>query len=290
MNKGKANKLFGTAAAGKAPLIPGRHPNPLTFSEAEFNRITDDTSWIGDGLNHLLEEMQMEPEDEGVNGNQNAPIAGAPSLASKFESPQKDTPRPTSGHASSLAATVAIPTYSGGLDSDVIRQDSDDARGTEGARRPAYQHPVVTAVSRPPVQPAHLSSPPPSPPLPPPLPLLKPPKPLLPPQSLPTGPSSVVNVPAPLVTQGGVTVERSPQHVLGGETVPQPDGQASILSAPASARQAPWLEQQAHNPLLVKAINQSQPVNTVASSGSETLSQGNIPDSRIWRWIKSLFR
>lgn len=285
VNKGKANKLFGKVSPGKAPLVSARNPNPLTFSEAEFNRITADTSWIGDGLNHLLEEMQMAPEDERDGGDANAPVTAAPSLASKSSSAKKDILRPTPGQAPMVATTVTIPPHGVASDSDVIRQSSDDARVAEGARRPAYQHPTLPAVGRPPVQPAPLSSPPPSPlsPLSPPLPPLKP---LLPPQTLPTRAIPSASVPPPLETRGSPTIARSPQQELGDDTVLEQDGRASISSVTASPPRASRLEPQANSQPPAEASNQSNPV----KASLQKLSPRDVPVSRIWRWVKSFFR
>ena len=193
VNKGKANKLFGAAAAGKAPRGPARNPNPLTFSEEEFKRITADTSWIGDGLNHLLEEMQMEPEHGGANGDVDEPTAAVLSHAVKPASTHKDTSRQTPGHPPT-AATAATTTHSVGPGSGAIRQNSDAGVAVR-ALRPASQKPTAPEISRPkarPIPPSISSTSPPLPLSPPPLPL----KPPLPPQSLPTEPSSVADVPA----------------------------------------------------------------------------------------------
>lgn len=234
VNKGKANKLFGAAGAGKAPLVPVRNPNPLTFSEEEFKRITADTSWIGDGLNHLLEEMQMEPEQGGANGNADEPTTAVLSHAVKPSSTHKDTTRQKPGHSPTAATAVTSPTYSVGPDSGAIRQNSDAGVAVR-ALRPAYQKPTTPEISRPKVRPIppSISSTSPLLPLSPPvLPL----KPLLPPQSLPTEPSSVANVPAQaaktLVPPKPVQPRSSvfpPQSAPVPKQVPAQEGLRSVL-------------------------------------------------------------
>lgn len=64
VNEGKATKMFGAqqSAAGKSSGAgnPGRVKNPLPFSEAEFNQLTADTSWISNVLDNLLAEIAVE--------------------------------------------------------------------------------------------------------------------------------------------------------------------------------------------------------------------------------------
>lgn len=89
VNEGKATKVFGVkpAVAGQSSG-PMRVKNPLPFSEAEFNQLTADTSWISSGLDNLLAEIAVEavvevddvmpghrvPSSESV-----APVTAAPS-------------------------------------------------------------------------------------------------------------------------------------------------------------------------------------------------------------------
>ncbi len=288
VNKGKANKLFGTVAPGKAAPVSARNPNPLTFSEEEFKRITADTSWIGDGLNHLLEEMQMEPEDEAVNGTSDAPTAASRSHAVKSAPSHTDTKRQTPRPLPTSAIALASPTHSVGPDLDALRQKSDAGVAVK-APRPANQQPTVPEIASPAARPAPPSSPFTSPPVPlsPPLPALKP---LPTPQAMPTEPSSIAKVPAPLITHSGINLVSSPHREPDGESVPQPDRPGSASSATAPALEASRTGQEAHSPVPGMARNQSQPAKAVASTGSDRHSQGSGQDLGIWRWIKSLFR
>lgn len=94
VNKGKATKVFGAKPAVTGLSSgPSRVKNPLPFSEAEFNALTGDTSWISSGLDNLLAEIAVDAVvevDDDMPGHQ-APPSGSVVAANAARSARAST-------------------------------------------------------------------------------------------------------------------------------------------------------------------------------------------------------